>query len=165
MGVDIVHIRDGQARVVQGQAHTSRCPLTIWGRSGNVVGVGRLRAPQQLGIDRGSSGTGMLQALQDQEPSPFTHDETVTVAVEGSTGRRQGLCTGRKGSHIGEAADGEWTDRSFRAPREHDICLTEADEARGGPERMISRCTGRGVAKGGASSAKPDRDLTSGEII
>src|SRR5690606_34738979 len=80
--VHIVELVQSHARVLDRPAHRALESLVILRLAGEVVGITGGAVSDQLGVDAGTTREGVLQLLQDHEPRPFPHHETVAVLVE-----------------------------------------------------------------------------------
>ena len=76
------------------------------------MGVSGTSSAQDLGQDVGTPGFSYLPILQDKYAGSFTHDESVSLDIEGA-----GDPSRREGGHVGEASDSCIHERCFTPPR------------------------------------------------
>ena len=60
------------------------------GGGGDVVGVAGQAVADDLGVDLGAAGFGVLQLFQHHDASAFAHDEAVALAVPWAGGGGRG---------------------------------------------------------------------------
>ena len=85
MGVDIIDVFGVQPCGLKGALHGAEGPAAVFGGGGDVVGVSGAGSTQDLSQDAGTPGLGHLPVLQDKHAGAFTHDESVSLSVEGAT--------------------------------------------------------------------------------
>jgi len=73
----------------------------------------------------------MLIFLEHDDARPLAHDEAVSILVVRAAGfLRLVVEVGRECPGLSESGDSDWTDRRFRAAREHDVGIVHRDHPR-----------------------------------
>ena len=88
VGIDVIDVGRGEAGVLQGQDDAAPGPFLV--RVGDVVGVAGHAEADDLAVDLGAPGHGVVQFLQGQDAGAFGHDKAGAVEVEGPAGAPRG---------------------------------------------------------------------------
>ena len=83
VGVDIVDVGRGHARLLQRHLHRAVGARPFRMRRGDVIGVARQAVADHLGIDFRAARLGMLIFLEHDDARALAHDEAVAVLVIG----------------------------------------------------------------------------------
>ena len=128
MGVDVVHVLDREARVLERHLHGSRGALPVGVGRGDVVGVGAEAVAGELGVNPGPALDGVLVALENQHARTLAHDESLPLCVEGPAGPLRLTVALAQRLHRAETAHGELGDARLAPPRHHDVGDPPLDE-------------------------------------
>lgn len=84
VGVDVVDVAGGGARLVEGDrgCRPQTRPLRVRGRW--VVGVARRAVVGEVGQYAGGAGVGVASAFEDEDAGSLAEDEAIAVLVEGA---------------------------------------------------------------------------------
>src|SRR5699024_9331904 len=130
VGVDVVHIGGGQTCLGEGQLHGLGSGLSGGRGAGDVVGVAGGAVADDLGVDLGAPGFGVLQLFQNEDAGAFTHDKAVPLLVKGDGGPVGVGGTGQR-AHVVEAGDGQPGDGAFSAASHTGIQVAVLDPVEG----------------------------------
>src|SRR5258705_2719933 len=96
-----------------------------------MIGVGSRAVADDFSDGSGLSGQSMLQFLDHENASAFTHDEAIPVAVKrAGRARRHIVEARRKRTRGGEASEADQVDASFRASANCNLRFSGPDQAR-----------------------------------
>src|SRR5262249_52337515 len=101
----------------------------------------------QLGVDLRPSRSRVLELLEYDNCSRLTHDEAVSLGVEGTAGSLGIVIPAGERAHGREAGDPDPRHRRLGAAAEHDLGPAEPDRIETVPDRHVPRRAG--LALGG----------------
>ena len=110
---------------------------------GDAEGVGGRAVADDLAVDLGAAGLGVLQRFEDHHAGPFAQHEAVAVAVEGPRGLGGLVVAGAQGGQQVEAGHAEGMDHGVRAAGEHHVGLAAADDL----DRLADRLAAGGAGR------------------
>ena len=106
-----------------------------------MIGIAGEAVADNLGVNSGPAGLGMLQALQNHDARAFAHDETVAVPVVGPRSLLRPIVeTGGKRPASDKPGQAKPANRAFSAASHHQVSIVERNEARGVADGV---CAGR----------------------
>mmetsp|Transcript_12588 Transcript_12588/g.22877 ORF Transcript_12588/g.22877 Transcript_12588/m.22877 type:complete len:450 (-) Transcript_12588:354-1703(-) len=156
VGVDVVDLVTLDAGILDGHLDAGCYTQTVRAWIGHVVGIAGDGTTQILADDVGTTSLGMLQLLQDQNTSPLSHHEPITVLVPWPGGARGVLVVLGQGAAGHEAAQPDRADGALRAPGDHDFGAAIADVVCGRTEGVVGAGAGSGNGVVGAHEALLD---------
>ena len=136
--------------VGQGLLHAGDRASALVVAVGDPEGVGRRAVADDLAVDPGAAGLGVLELLEHQHPGPLAQDEAVAIAIERTAGACRLVVAGREGGQEDEAGHAEGMDHAVRAAGEDHVGTAAADQL----ERLADRL-GAGGAGGQAVGVEP----------
>ena len=139
MGVDVRDLGGGDTRVGESDLHATYGAIALRVGSGDVVRVSRRCRADHLGEDGRAAFVRVIPVLDDQDPRPFAHDETVAGGVKGTRVAFVAEC-----GHVAKARFGDLDDDRLGATGDHDGTAPTGDETRGVADRVGARGARRG---------------------
>ena len=130
-----------------------------------MIGVAGGTVTCEFAIDASTAGLGMLEGLDHEHASAFTHNETIAELVKGARclfGRIVEI--GRHGLHVTETSVTQASDASFRTTGQHDVGVAVTDMAHRFTEGVRTRGTSRDHAEIDGLSLKLNGHYAGGDI-
>ncbi|OPZ05180.1 MAG: hypothetical protein BWZ09_01267 [Alphaproteobacteria bacterium ADurb.BinA305] len=158
--IDVVDIGRGHAGALHGRAHAAVCAVTVFSRSGNVIGVAAETIADDLGVNLRAALLGVLVLFEHHNARALAHYEAIAILVIGA--RRNGRIVVVLGGHraqCAEPAHGKAIDGGFSAARNHHVGITVADHARAHADRVQAGCAGGDHREVGPLHAEHDREV------
>ena len=143
VGVDVVDLFGRDAGIAQGVAHHEHHAAAAGVGRGDVVGIRRHAAADELGVHFCAPRLGVLVFFEHQRAGPFAEHEAVAVLVVGPRGRGRVVVALAHGLESVEAAHARFGDGCLGAARNHGIGQAEADVVEGRDDGIVRRGAGR----------------------
>ena len=143
--VDVADLGRVDAGLREREAHHGDDAQRVGTRRDGVVGVVRVAARDDLGVDAGAAALGVLDRLDHEHGRALGADEPVARGVERARGRLGPLAGSRRAEalHGREAGDDERVDAGLAATGEHHVGVAAADQLGGLHDGMRARRAGR----------------------
>src|SRR5208337_3342277 len=102
VGIDVIDVGRGDLAILHGQGDATGGPFPV--RVGDVVGVAGHAKTNDLAVNLGPPGQGVVQFLQGEDAGTFRHDEARALTIKGAAGsRRIAVVAHRQGPQAIEA--------------------------------------------------------------
>lgn len=164
MGIDVIDLFGGDARLVEGHAHAALRSFSFRERRSHVVSVRSQTVSRYFSVNSGSALASVLEFFEDQNACALPHDEAVTSLVEGARCFLWGVIARGECFHGCESADAEWDDGRFGAACEKDVGIAFADHAPRFADGMGGGCTSGDGGVIGALEAIFHGDQAAGHV-
>ena len=162
--VEVLNRRRAKAGVVQRRSHHPLDAVAVFGRRGEVVGIGTHAIADQFGQDVGSSRDRLPDLFEHQDAGPFPDHEPVTTDIPRTARGGRIVVALRQCAHRREPRDAERRDARFRTAADHRVGVTALDEPEGVPDRMRASRAGSRDRRIRALGPEPHRDVAGGEV-
>ena len=129
-----------------------------------MVGVGAVAVADQLGVDAGAAGAGVIEFLEHEDAGALAHDEAVALLVEGAGGALGLVVASAHGLHGAEAADAQRDDGGLAAAGEHDLGVAHFEGAPGLAQGMGGGGAGRAMRDVGAAQVVDHGEHPAGHV-
>lgn len=165
MGINVAHIGRWDARVLQGSLHGAESAVAVVSRSRHVICVAAAAVAPDLRVDVRTPGPGVLEFLQDQNCRTLRDDETITVAVEGTTAGVGVVVVGRgEGPCPPETCKCQGMDAGLCSASNHDVGIAKSNESHRVANGMRAGCAGGCNGMVRALQAVLHGDMASGQV-
>ena len=131
-----------------------------------MVGVVRVAARDDLGVDAGAAALGVLDRLDHEHGRALGAHEPVARGVERARCGLGPFARARRAEplHRGEARDDQRVDAGLAAAGEHDVGIAAADQLGGLHDGVRARRAGRDGRQVVAAQAELDRDRAARDV-
>jgi hypothetical protein len=117
---------------------------------------------EQLGVDPGAAGAGVLQLLQHQHRRALAHDEPVAARVERARGALRVVVAGGHGADDGEGAEAERRQRGLHPAGDRHVGLPSRISRQPSPMAMAPEAQLIALVEFGPGEAELDGHVARG---
>ena len=159
MCIDVVDVLRIDVPVLHREPHAALRAVAIFGREGDVVGVGVHAKPGELCIDGGAARHRVGSLLQDEYPGAFAEDEPIALLVPRSTGPFRLIVSRGERSSGCEATEAGRGSCHFGPSGDHHVSVAAFNHSRRAADVVGTGRAGGHDAVVGAFDAVPDAEI------
>ncbi len=164
VGVDVVDVARGEARIAERFLHGDDCAAAIGVLVGDAEGVGSRSVAGDLGENLGTALLRMIEGFKDDHACAFAEDEAGALGVEGAAGARRVFVERGEGGEAVETGDAEGVNHGVRAAADHDVGVASAEDFGGLADRLRAGGAGGEAVHRGAARAGEQGEMGEGHV-